>query len=77
MIVCRQPLATDALYEKDIIQCTNQLLDGNKKVFTLYAIKAFAHLEISRFLGISPSTSKTQYLRAKSKMRAVLQLHRV
>lgn len=75
--VCRQPLPIDALYEKDIINCTSQLPDGYKKVFTLYAIKGFAHLEISRFLGISPSTSKTQYLRAKSKMRAVLNLHSV
>ncbi len=41
------------------------LPDGCKTVFTLYAIEDYPHKEIAVLMGISESTSKTQYKRAK------------
>jgi RNA polymerase sigma factor (sigma-70 family) len=46
-----------------------QLPDGGRLVFTLYAIEELPHKEIAKMLEISESTSKTQYMRAKNQLR--------
>ena len=48
------------------------LSDGYRTVFSLYAIEGYDHSEIAEVLGISESTSKSQYHRAKQKIRAIL-----
>ncbi len=51
-----------------------QLLpDGFRTVLTLYLFEDYSHKEIAVTLGISESTSKTQYLRAKKKLVSLLQ----
>ena len=50
----------------------NKLSDGYRTVLTLYLLEGYYHLEIAEILGISESTSKTQYLRAKKKLREIL-----
>ena len=42
-----------------------QLPDGFRVVFNLYAIEGYTHKEISEQLGISTGTSKSQFSRAK------------
>lgn len=54
---------------KDAIQ---KLPDGYRVVLSLYLIEGYDHEEISEILGISNSNSRTQYLRAKSKLRELL-----
>ena len=54
---------------KDAIQ---KLPDGYRVVLSLYLIEGFDHEEISEILGISNSNSRTQYLRAKNKLRELL-----
>jgi RNA polymerase sigma-70 factor (ECF subfamily) len=49
-----------------------ELPDGFRMVFTLYLLEGFDHAEISQILGISESTSKSQYLRAKKKLKEIL-----
>ena len=49
-----------------------QLPDGYRVIFSLYALEGYDHSEISQILGISESTSKSQYLRAKQKIRDLL-----
>ena len=41
------------------------LPQGCRLVFSLYLLEGYQHQEIAEFLGISESTSKTQYRRAK------------
>jgi len=41
-------------------------------VFSLYLLEGYDHTEISQILGISESTSKTQYARAKDKLKKIL-----
>lgn len=41
---------------------------GYKQIITLYLIEGYDHNEISEILGISPSTSKSQYHRAKRRL---------
>lgn len=49
-----------------------QLPDGSRTVLTLYLFEGYDHEEISQILGISESTSKTQYMRAKQKVKELL-----
>ena len=50
-----------------------QLPEGYRVVFTLYLIEGYDHQEISRILQISEATSKSQFCRAKKKLREMLQ----
>lgn len=45
---------------------------GFKNVLTLYLLDGYDHREIADILSISESTSKTQYKRAKDKLREIL-----
>jgi len=49
-----------------------QLPDGYRVVFNLYLMEGYDHKEIATILGISEATSKSQYSRAKSKLRELL-----
>ncbi len=69
ILACSRPSAIDNLYEKDVIKLTNELSNGYRTVFQLYAIEGYSHKEISELLNISESTSKSQYLRAKASIR--------
>ncbi len=50
----------------------NQLPDGYRVVFSLYAIEGYDHEEIGQILGVTEATSKSQYSRAKAKLREML-----
>ncbi len=45
------------------------LPEGYRVIFSMYAFEGYDHSEISEILGISLSTSKSQYSRAKQKIR--------
>ncbi len=49
-----------------------KLPDGYRVVLSLYLIEGYDHEEISEILGISNSNSRTQFLRAKNKLREIL-----
>ncbi len=49
-----------------------KLPDGYKQIINLYLIEGYDHIEIAEILGISVSTSKSQYHRAKKKLIALL-----
>ncbi len=50
-----------------------QLPDGYRVVLSLYLLEGYDHDEISQILGISNVASRTQYMRAKNKLRQLLQ----
>lgn len=64
--------ALDNLYEKDIIRTSMNLSEGYRTVFNLYAVEGFSHKEIANHLGITESTSKSQFSRAKAILRNVI-----
>lgn len=49
-----------------------ELSDGYRVVLSLYLIEGYDHEEISQILNISNSSSRTQLLRAKNKLREIL-----
>lgn len=48
------------------------LPDNYRTILSLHLIEGYDHEEISQILGISNSASRTQYSRAKSKLRELL-----
>lgn len=64
------------LYEKDVLRSVNTLSNGYRKVFTMYAVDGYSHKEIASQLGITESTSKSQFSRAKVALRDMLATQR-
>lgn len=57
---------------KVIKSAIQNLPDGYRVILSLYLIEGYDHEEISQILGISNSNSRTQFLRAKNKLRELL-----
>ena len=55
-----------------IHQAIKELPDGCRVIFTLYQLEGYDHKEISSILGITESTAKSQYHRAKKLLRKKL-----
>lgn len=55
-----------------IFSAIAMLPDGYRIILTLYLLEGYDHEEISHIMGISESTSKSQYSRAKDKLRQML-----
>jgi RNA polymerase sigma factor (sigma-70 family) len=53
-------------------QALQKLPEGYRVIFSLYALEGYDHKEISDILGVSESTSKSQYLRAKQKIKELI-----
>lgn len=50
-----------------------QLPAGYREILSLYLLEGYDHVEISGILGISESTSKSQYSRAKQKVKQIIE----
>ncbi|MBS4062438.1 MAG: sigma-70 family RNA polymerase sigma factor [Bacteroidetes bacterium] len=48
------------------------LPSGSKMIFSLYLLEGYDHNEISEILNISVSNSKTQYMRARHRVKEIL-----
>lgn len=57
---------------RTIAKCIEELPDGYRVILTLYLLEGYDHSEISQITGISESTSKSQYSRARQKLRQML-----
>jgi RNA polymerase sigma-70 factor (ECF subfamily) len=60
------------LQVKQVHRAIQQLPDGFRVVLTLYLLEGYDHREISEVLGISESTSKSQYNRAKKRLLSII-----
>ena len=67
------PSVSDGFLNVPAIQKAIQHLpDGYRTVFNLYALEGYDHEEIGQILSITEATSKSQYSRAKARLREVL-----
>jgi len=57
---------------KNVHNAIQKLPDGYRIVFCLYLLEGYDHTEISEILKISESTSKTQYMKARKKIKEIL-----
>ena len=67
----------DESYKSDLTvdnvkQAMKRLPGGSKLIFSLYLLEGYDHVEISQILNISESNSKTQYMRARRKVKEIL-----
>jgi RNA polymerase sigma-70 factor (ECF subfamily) len=54
---------------EDLMNLIQKMPDGYRLVFNMFAIEGYSHQEIASQLGITESTSKSQYLRARAYLR--------
>ena len=63
----------DIRYEVEKVKnAIMKLPDGYRQVLTLYLIEGYDHSEIAGILGIQETGSKSQYSRAKARLRELL-----
>jgi len=55
-----------------VMKAVEKLPEGYRIVFSLYLLEGYDHSEIAGILGVSESTSKSQFLRAKMKIKEML-----
>lgn len=58
---------------EDIMEAMETLSPAYKLVFNLYAIENYTHQEVAEILEISPGTSKSNYAKAKAKIKIALE----
>lgn len=71
-----EEVSEDALSKisaKELMHKIQRLAPGFRMVFNLYAIEGYTHPEISKELDISVGTSKSQYSRARSLLRLMIE----
>jgi RNA polymerase sigma-70 factor (ECF subfamily) len=61
------------LVAQDLMKMIDQMPNGYKVVFNMFAIEGYSHKEIGEMLGISENTSKSQYLRARDYLKKQLE----
>lgn len=63
------PEAVDLMAEKELLRLINELPEGYKVVFNLYAIEGYSHKEIASSLNIEESTSRSQLVKARKALQ--------
>ncbi len=63
----------EGLAAEDLMKIVNDLPDGYRIVFNMFAIEGYSHKEIAMQLNISENTSKSQYSRARAYLKNKLE----
>jgi RNA polymerase sigma factor (sigma-70 family) len=71
-----EPLEDLSYQVEEIKKAVKLLPDGFRYVLTLYLFEGYEHKEVAEILGISESTSKSQYNRAKKKLKEIILTNR-
>lgn len=58
---------------QELRRAMQQLPDGYREVLTLYLLEGYDHAEIGEILGITESTSKSQYSRARKRLLEIVE----
>lgn len=58
--------------EKEILAAIQKLSPTYRTIFNLFAIEGYSHNEISELLGITPSTSRSNLVKARQKLKVML-----
>ena len=57
-----------------LLKMIDNLPDGYRVVFNMFAVEGYSHKEIADTLGVTENTSKSQYSRARAFLRTQLEL---
>lgn len=64
----------DGMDLAQLMKLINEMPDGYRIVFNMFAIEGYSHKEIADTLGVTENTSKSQYSRARAFLRTQLEL---
>lgn len=68
----KDPNAINFLAAEEIIECLHELSPSYRAIFNLYVMEGYSHREIANQLNISESTSRSNLVKARSKLKALL-----
>lgn len=71
-IQSNDPDALSQLTVQEIIKCIQQLSPAYRSVFNLYVIEGYSHKEIADLLEITESTSRSNLVKARAKLKDLL-----
>lgn len=72
MVVQDEDIENVHLEIGSVKKALGKLPDGYRVVFNLYAFEGYDHKEIGEIIGVTEATSKSQYSRAKKKIKEIL-----
>ncbi len=64
----------DGMDLAQLMKLIDDMPDGYRVVFNMFAIEGYSHKEIADTLGVTENTSKSQYSRARAFLRTQLEL---
>lgn len=67
-----EPDALSQLSAQEIIACIQQLSPAYRSVFNLYVVDGYSHREIADMLDITESTSRSNLVKARAKLKVML-----
>lgn len=67
-----EPDAISKLSAQEIIDALQKLTPAYRTVFNMYVIEGFPHKEIANILGITESTSRSNLVKARNKLKVIL-----
>jgi len=67
-----EPVEESGLSVEKVKLAMNGLPNGSRMIFSLYLLEGYDHLEIAEILNISVSNSKSQYMRARQRVKELL-----
>jgi RNA polymerase sigma factor (sigma-70 family) len=65
-------ITAEHLDVRRIYSAMEQLPEGYRVIFSLYLLEGYDHSEIAEIMGITESTSKSQFSRAKQKIKEII-----
>ncbi len=66
------PKIYQKLNKDELMKLIEKLPNGYRQIFLLFAIEGYSHKEIAAQLNIGESSSRSQYIRAKKKLKALI-----
>lgn len=67
----------DKFSTQELVTAIQELPEGSRMVFTLYAVEGYSHKEIGELLDISVGTSKSQFSRARMLLQQKLKKNEI
>lgn len=71
-LASRDPSVLGNLGARDLLELIRKMPVGYRTVFNMFAIEGYSHQEIAHELGVTESTSKTQYKKARNYLMNLL-----
>ncbi len=71
-IQSQEPNAISLCSAEDVVKCIQKLTPAYRSVFNLYIVEGYSHKEIAKILNITESTSRSNLVKARIKLKQLL-----